>query len=384
MDIENLTIRDMQSKLVTKEISALELTDEYIKKYGGSLVTVCADQARAAAQQAQEVIDSGKASSSPLCGIPIAVSDNICTKDTKTACGSNMLQNFIPPYNAHVCDRLIAQNAVIIGKSAVGEFGMSRGGISSEATIGDPAAGEAAVTLIPTYGRVSRFGLAAFASSFDRIGVKAKNASDCAVLLEAIAGQDSRDVMTKRPENQSAIFADTAGNATGLKIALMNGNDKTNEAAALFEQQGAVSDEYTIDIDKFSHSAYYIISSAELSSNMSRYDGIKFGTRAKEDGSFEKLVKASRTQGFSYELKKRILLGNFVLSNDNIGDYFYKAMAIRQQLKEEYTKLFEKYDLILTSSDMSAKLAGLPIIKINDIYVIGNYWEENKLLTINC
>ncbi|MCL2054254.1 MAG: amidase family protein [Oscillospiraceae bacterium] len=385
MDIGKLTLRAMRGMLDRKEISAPELTSEYIKeaKASGHFVTVCADEAKAAADRAQKIINAGRAT--PLCGIPVALTDNICTEGIRTACGSKTLENFTPPYSAHVADRLNSENAVITGKTAIEEFGMH-----GSAHVSVFTADCGAVTLRPTYGRVSRFGLAAFASSFDQIGTVAGNAHDCGLLLNSIAGFDPQDVTTNKKSTPD--FTAKAGQtAKGLKIALPKEfledcPDKglinaVKEAAEWFTAQGAEVEEYSLPTVKYAYAAHRIISSAEASSNMARYDGIKFGHRSKEDGSFAELVRASRAEGFGFELKKRILLGNFALSNNNIQDYFFKAMAVRQKLREEYTALFERFNLILCGGcNIPSILAGLPVISTSGISVTGNYWDEETII----
>ncbi|MGN0664895.1 MAG: Asp-tRNA(Asn)/Glu-tRNA(Gln) amidotransferase subunit GatA [Huintestinicola sp.] len=400
MEITSLTIKDMRKMLDAKEISSPELTKAYldrINKIDGSLesyITVTEDQAMAAAEAAQKKINAGEAS--PLCGIPLAIKDNICTEGVKTTCASRMLENFVPPYNATVMEKLEAQDIVMLGKTSMDEFAMggstqtsafkktknpfdltrvpggSSGGSAAAvgadlcaAALGSDTGGSirqpssfCGVTgLKPTYGRVSRYGLVAFASSLDQIGPIARSAADCGTILNAIAGYDYHDgTVSKNPVDD--YTAKLGMDMKGVKIAVpaefyAEGIDdnvrKTVLAAAdKYKEMGAELIECSMPSLKYAVAAYYLISSAEASSNLSRYDGIKFGHRSDIPGNYNELITASRSEGFGDEVKRRILLGNYALCSGYYDAYYGKAMALKQKIREEYAAIFEKCDIILT------------------------------------
>lgn len=400
MDVTSLKIGDMRSMLDKKEISVSELTDAYLDRINAvdgkleSYITVTADAAKKAAEKAQEKINKGE--SSPLCGIPLAIKDNICTDGVKTTCASKMLENFIPPYNATVMDRLENEGIVMLGKTSMDEFAMggstqtsafkktknpydlervpggSSGGSAAAvgaslcaAAIGSDTGGSirqpssfCGVTgLKPTYGRVSRYGLVAFASSLDQIGPIAKSAADCAVILNAISGYDSHDGTSSR--NNVPDFTEKIGqDVKGMKIALpkefyADGIDDDVRTAVLkaadyYKSIGAELIDCSMPSLKYAVAAYYLISSAEASSNLSRYDGIKYGHRSEEGESFNELIANSRREGFGEEVKRRIMLGNYALSSGYYDAYYGKAMALKQKIREEYEQIFTCCDVILT------------------------------------
>ncbi len=400
MDITALKISDMRSMLDKKEISVSELTDAYLDRINAvdgkvdSYITVTADAAKKAAEKAQEKINKGEASA--LCGIPLAIKDNICTEGVKTTCASVMLENFIPPYNATVMDKLESEDIVMLGKTSMDEFAMGGstqtsafkktrnpydtnrvpGGSSggSAAAVGaslcaaalgsdtggsirQPASFCGVTGLKPTYGRVSRYGLVAFASSLDQIGPIAKSAEDCAVILNAISGFDPHDGTSSK--NEAPDFTAKIGqDIKGMKIALpkefyADGIDADVKAAVLkaadyYKSLGAELIDCSMPSLKYAVAAYYLISSAEAASNLSRYDGIKYGHRSEEGDSFNELIANSRSEGFGDEVKRRILLGNYALSSGYYDAYYGKAMALKQKIREEYDHIFANCDVILT------------------------------------
>lgn len=400
MDITSLKISDMRSMLDKKEISAPELTAAYLERINSvdgkleSYITVTAEEAEKAAEKAQDKINKGEAS--PLCGIPLAIKDNICTEGIKTTCASKMLENFIPPYNATVMDKLENEGIVMLGKTSMDEFAMggstqtsafkktknpydlervpggSSGGSAAAvgaslcaAALGSDTGGSirqpssfCGVTgLKPTYGRVSRYGLVAFASSLDQIGPVAKNASDCAVILNAISGFDPHDGTSSR--NDVPDFTAKIGqDIKGMKIAVpkefyAEGIDEevrnaVLKAADYYKSLGAELIDCSMPSLKYAVAAYYLISSAEASSNLSRYDGIKFGHRSEIGDSFNELIANSRREGFGEEVKRRIMLGNYALSSGYYDAYYGKAMALKQKIREEYEQIFTGCDVILT------------------------------------
>lgn len=406
MELASMKISEMRKLLDSGEISAPELTDAYLKRISAvddkleSYITVTADAAMQAAEKAQEFIGRGEAS--PLCGIPMAIKDNICTDGVKTTCASRMLENFVPPYNATVMEKLGAQGAVMLGKVSMDEFAMggstqtsafkktknpydlgcvpggSSGGSAAAVSadlcaaalgsdtggsIRQPSAFCGVTGLKPTYGRVSRYGLVAFASSLDQIGPIARSTEDCAVILNAIAGFDPHDGTSSR--NDVPDFTSGIGQGVkGMKIAIpqefyAEGIDDDVRRAVLkaadeYKAMGAELVECSMPSLKYAVPAYYLISSAEASSNLSRYDGIKFGHRSEEGESFNDLIAHSRSEGFGDEVKRRILLGNYALSSGYYDAYYGKAMALKQKIREEYDEIFSRCDVILTPTAPSA------------------------------
>lgn len=400
MDITSLKIRDMRGMLDKKEVSAAELADAYferIKAVDGKLesyITVTEEAAKTASQKAQSVIDKGEASA--LTGIPLAIKDNICTDGVKTTCASKMLEDFVPPYDATVMEKLNSQGIVMLGKVSMDEFAMGGstqtsafkktknpydlgrvpGGSSggSAAAVGaslcaaalgsdtggsirQPASFCGVTGLKPTYGRVSRYGLVAFASSLDQIGPIARDAHDCAIILNAISGYDYHDG-TSAKRDVPDFTAKIGENISGMKIALPKEfyaegidaevRDAVTKAAKWYESQGAVIVDCSMPSLKYAVAAYYLIASAEASSNLSRYDGIKYGHRSDKGDSYNDLICNSRSEGFGDEVKRRILLGNYALSSGYYDAYYGKAMALKQKIREEYDSIFRNCDVILT------------------------------------
>ena len=400
MDLTALKISDLRSMLDKKELSAKELTDAYLDRIKAvddkleSYITVTAEAAEKAAEKAQEKINKGEASA--LCGIPLAIKDNICTDGVKTTCSSKMLENFVPFYNATVMDKLENEGAVMLGKVSMDEFAMggstqtsafkktknpydltrvpggSSGGSAAAvsaslcaAALGSDTGGSirqpssfCGVTgLKPTYGRVSRYGLVAFASSLDQIGPIAKSAEDCAVILNAIAGYDPHDGTSSK--NEVPDFTAKIGqDIKGMKIAIpkefyAEGIDDEVRKAVLaaadyYKSLGAELVDCSMPSLKYAVAAYYLISSAEASSNLSRFDGIKYGHRSEEGENFAELISNSRREGFGEEVKRRIMLGNYALSSGYYDAYYGKAMALKQKIREEYENIFTGCDVILT------------------------------------
>ena len=375
-----MKIRDMRKALDSKEISAKELAQTYferIKKYDDkvkSFITVTEEKALEQAEKAQGVIDKGEAKA--LTGIPVAVKDNICTEGVKTTCASKMLENFVPPYNATVMEKLDAENIVMLGKTSMDEFAMGGStqtsafaktknpydldrvpGGSSGGSIRQPAAFCGVTGIKPTYSRVSRFGLVAFASSLDQIGSIGLDAHDCAILLNEICGYDFHDGTSSKLEVPD-FTAKIGESMKGMKIALpkefyaegINDEVKTAvlKAAEEYKAMGAELIECSMPSLKYAVPCYYLLACAEAASNLSRYDGIKYGHRTLTADSYEELIIKSRSEGFGEEVKRRILLGNYCLSSGYYDAYYRKAMALRQLIRKEYNDIFEKCDVILT------------------------------------
>lgn len=405
MRLENTTIRELRSALDRKEIGAEELCREYlrrIERYDGALscyITVTEEEALEAARAAQKRIDSGEAGT--LTGIPVAIKDNICTAGVRTTCSSRMLEEFIPPYDAAVIERLKAEGYVLLGKASLDEFAMggsnqtsafaktsnpydtsrvpggSSGGSAAAVSAGlcaaalgsdtggsvrQPASFCGVTGIKPTYGRVSRYGLIAYASSLDQIGAICRDSHDCALMMNSICGADSRDATTARLPVPD--FTERLGRSIrGMKIALPKeffSEDIDSEvkatvtaAAMALESQGAVLCECSIPDIRYAVQAYYLIACAEAASNLSRFDGIKYGLRGEGRSCYE-MVCDSRSRGFGGEVKRRIILGNYALSSGYYDAYYKKAMALRQRITEEYEAVLSDAEVILTPTAPTA------------------------------
>lgn len=396
-----MNLTDLRKKLDGKEISSVEITKEYIAKSKklnpelGAYITICEEEAIADAEAADKKIAAGE--SSPLLGIPLAIKDNILTKGIKTTCASKMLENYIPPYNATVMEKLSSQGAVTLGKTAMDEFAMggssqncvftkpknphdftkvpggSSGGSASAVaadlccaalgsdtggSIRQPASFCGETGMKPTYGTVSRFGLVAFGSSLDQIGPIAHSAKDCGIILNAISGQDKNDHTSRNVKIDflSELGKDIKGTKIGLpKEFFAEGIDSevkeaVLKAAEFYKSQGAELVEVSMPSLKYAISAYYLLACAEASSNLSRYDGVKYGYRTENPSSYDELIRKSRSEGFGEEVKRRILLGTYALSSGYYDAYYKKALAVRQQLKKEHEEIFEKCHCMLTPS----------------------------------
>lgn len=399
MDIKRTNIRALRKALDSKEISAAELCGEYFKRIEEtdprllSYISVTKEKALQDAEKAQAVINAGN--SAPLTGIPLAVKDNICIDGVRTTCASKMLENFIPPYNAAVIEKLNAQGYVLLGKTSMDEFAMggstqtsafaktrnpydlervpggSSGGSAAAVAAGlapaalgsdtggsirQPASFCGVTGIKPTYGRVSRYGLVAFASSLDQIGPIANDARDCALLLNAICGHDRHDATSANVDTPD--FSEKIGKPiSGLKIALPKEffsdavepavKQHVLDASKELEKRGAVLVDCSMPGLKYAVPAYYLIACAEAASNLSRFDGIKYGFRG-EGRTYEELIRDSRSRGFGEEVKRRILLGNYALSSGYYDAYYKKALALKQEIIKEYNDIFGIADVILT------------------------------------
>lgn len=400
MDITRLTIKEARGLLDNKEISAVELTHMYLDRINlldgkvESYLSVTEDMAIENAQQAQNIIDSGK--SSLLTGIPVSIKDNICIEGTKTTCASKMLEDFVSPYTATAVNKLLADNAVILGKTNLDEFAMggstensafkttknpfdlsrvpggSSGGsaacVSASLALGSlgsdtggsvrqPASFCGVVGMKPTYGLVSRYGLVAFASSFDQIGPIAKTVEDCAIILDSICGNDSKDATSLKYENDSSYSSSVSGDIKGFKIGLpkeyltegLNAEVKASLYKSIdkLESMGAKIEEFSMPVLKHAVPAYYLMSSAEASSNLSRYDGVKYGYRADNCKTFNELIGKSRAEAFGKEVKRRILLGTYALASGYYDAYYKKALKLRTLISNGFNEAFSKYDVVL-------------------------------------
>ncbi|MFR7720942.1 MAG: Asp-tRNA(Asn)/Glu-tRNA(Gln) amidotransferase subunit GatA [Hominilimicola sp.] len=386
--------------LDSKEISAVELTEQYLDRIEksdkeiNSYITVCKENALADAKKAQEVIDSGN--SGAFTGLPISVKDNICTLGVKTTCASHMLDDFIPPYNATVMEKLKKDNIVMLGKTNMDEFAMggssqtsyfggvknpydltrvtggSSGGAAASVSadlcaaalgsdtggsVRQPASFCGVTGLKPTYGTVSRWGLIAFASSLDQIGVIAKSAEDTGYMLEGIYGYDENDA-TSSKKSEGNYNSLIGSDVNKLKIGVpkeffgdgLNDEVKTAvlNAVEYYKKLGCEIVDVSLPSLEYAVSAYYLISSAEAASNLSRFDGIKYGLRSGLGEDFNDLIKNSRREGFGQEVKRRIMLGNYALCSGYYDAYYKNATRIRTQIRNEYSDIFSKCDVMLT------------------------------------
>ena len=387
---------------VIAQLAVIEAREEKTQCY----ITIMREEALKKAEEIQAKIDSGELKDAKLAGVPIAIKDNMCTKGTLTTCSSHMLENFVPPYNATAIEKLEAAGCIIIGKTNMDEFAMgsttetsalkttinpwnsqhvpggSSGGsaaaVSAEeafvalgsdtgGSIRQPSGYCGVVGMKPTYGTVSRYGLIAYASSLDQIGPIARNVTDCATLLEIISGHDEKDstsVPTQSYDYTSALKNDVKGMKIGIPRGYL-GEGLSEEvklavlaAAEEFKKQGAIVEEFDLEGIDSAIPAYYVIASAEASSNLSRYDGIKYGYKTKEFEGLQDVYKKSRSEGFGEEVKRRMMIGAFVLSSGYYDAYYNKALKVKALIKKSFDQAFEHYDMILgpVAPDVAPKL----------------------------
>ena len=469
MEITELTVHELIEKLKNKELTSTEITQSYIDRIKEkepevqAFVTTLEDEAIKQAKEIDEKRATGEIENN-LAGIPIGIKDNMCTKGIKTTCSSHMLENFVSPYDATVVEKLKSENLIDLGKLNMDEFAMggsteysyfhktynpwnlnkvpggSSGGSAAAVaanmvpwalgsdtggSIRQPSSFCGVVGLKPTYGLISRYGLVAFASSLDQIGPITKDVEDSAILLNLIAGHDEKDT-TSADIAKKDYTKNLKNNIKGKKIGVpkeffvegINAEvkEKLQEAIETYKELGAEVEEFSLDIAKYSLATYYIIACAEASSNLGRFDGIRYGYRTPEFSNLKELYKKSRSEGFGPEVKRRIILGTYVLSSGYYDAYYKKAQQVRTLVMNEFQKAFEKYDVILTPTSptvafdigsksnnplemyladictVSVNIAGLPGISIPcgvdkegmpvGMQLIGNKFEEEKLLNI--
>lgn len=461
------TIAELAAGLRSGEYTSEELTRYFldrIEKFDGQLnsyVTVTADEALEQAREADKRIADGSAG--PLTGIPIAHKDIFCTSGVRTSCGSRMLDNFVAPYDATVVQRFRQAGVVMLGKTNMDEFAMGSSNETSfygpvknpwdlDAVPGGSSGGSAAAVaarlapgatgtdtggsirqpaalcgitgLKPTYGRVSRYGMIAFASSLDQGGPMARTAEDCALMLGAMAGFDERD-STSAERDVPDYTADLGNDLKGLKIGLPKeyfgeGLDAEvakviDEAVGEYRKMGAEVVEISLPNTHLAVPTYYVVAPAECSSNLSRFDGVRFGYRAEEPKDLEDLYKRSRGEGFGPEVKRRIMVGTYALSAGYYDAYYLKAQRLRRLISDDFTKAFEQVDVIMGPTSpgvafnigekaddpvtmylsdiytIAVNLAGLPGMSVPAGFVgkrpvglqlIGNYFDEARLLNV--
>jgi len=411
--LHELTIQEAHRLLENKEISSEELTRAILERIQGvedrvdAFITVAADEALHQAKEADQKIAQGRCE--PLTGIPLAIKDVICARGMRTTCGSKILENFIPPYDATVIGILKKAGAVIVGKSNMDEFAMgsstensgykitrnpwdltrvpggSSGGsaaaVAADMCLGalgsdtggsirQPASYCSTVGMKPTYGRVSRFGLVAFASSLDQIGPLSKNVTDCAILLKAIAGYDSADstsVPREVPDYTAALQKGLKGIRVGIPAEYrategMDGEVFTavDNAVRVIEDLGAEKIEISLPHTEYAVAAYYVIAPSEASSNLARYDGVKYGMRDKSQDDMIKMYRSTRSKGFGPEVQRRIIIGTYCLSAGYYDAYYGKSSQVRTLIIKDFAKAFEKCDALL------CPVAPTPAFKIGE------------------
>ena len=401
MDITELTVHELQEKLKNKELTITEITKAYVDRINEkekdvqAFITILTDEAVEQAKDIQEKIDNGEITGE-FAGIPIGIKDNICTKGIKTTCASKMLENFVAPYDATVMNKINAEEMINLGKLNMDEFAMggsteysyfkktrnpwdlsrvpggSSGGSAAAVaanmvpwalgtdtggSIRQPASFCGVVGLKPTYGLVSRYGVVAFASSLDQVGVFTKDVQDCAELLNVIVGYDEMD-STSVDVGSKDYTKSLQKDVKGLKIGVpkefygegINPEVKASLEKAIdeYKKMGAEVEEFSLDIANYALATYYIIACAEASSNLGRYDGIRYTYRSPEAKTLKEIYKKSRSEAFGAEVKRRIILGTYVLSSGYYDAYYKKAQQVRTLVMNEFNKAFEKYDIIVT------------------------------------
>jgi aspartyl-tRNA(Asn)/glutamyl-tRNA(Gln) amidotransferase subunit A len=464
----NFTVHELHELLLNREISSVEITRSLLTRINeldkriGAYVTVNADSALNQAEQADRIIANGD--TSPLTGIPILIKDIICTKNIRTTCCSKILENFIPPYDACVVEKLKSQNAVILGKANMDEFAMgsstehsafhpthnpwdlscvpggSSGGSAAAVaadlaicalgtdtggSVRQPAAFCGTVGLKPTYGRVSRYGLVAFASSLDQIGPICKDAIDCGLILNCIAGHDKRDSTSLRipvPDYIKNLTTDIKGLRIGVpREYFVEGMQEEvrvalETAVKLFEDMGAVVDrDVSLPYTKYALAVYYILAPSEASANLARFDGVKYGFSQQDTDNVIEMTAQTRQFGFGPEVKRRIMLGTYALSAGYYDAYYRKAQKVRTLIRQDFEEAFKKCDVLLTPTSptvafkigekldnlmqmylsdvctLPINIAGVPAISVPagfagnlpiGMQIIAKHFDENTLLKI--
>ena len=427
MDLTTIDYSQLAQKIKTKELNCVEVTQKFLEKIDrqsdlNAFISVFRDTALRRAQEIDRKIAAGTAGQ--LAGLVLGVKDLLVLQDAPTTCGSKILSNFISPYNATVLDKLLAQDAIFIGKTNMDEFAMgssnessffgpvknprdtarvpggSSGGSAAAVagnmctaalgsdtggSIRQPAAFCGVVGLKPTYGRISRFGLVAYASSLDQIGPISKSVSDAALLLNVIAGYDSRESTSANvpvDDYMSFLGQDVKGLRIGLpKEYFAEGLDpeikqKIDAQIKVLQASGAEIMDVSLPHTEYAIAAYYIIATAEASSNLARYDGARYGVRAKDARDLEDMYVQSRSQGFGSEVKRRIMLGTYVLSTGYYDAYYRKAQKVRTLIKKDFENVFAKVDCLLTpvspttAFKLDEKLDDPLTMYLSDVYTV--------------
>ncbi len=467
MSLLNMTATELAAAIKAGKTTAIEATQEMLAQIAAKendyhcYISIQQEEALEQARQVQKKIEAGELTG-PLAGVPMAVKDNLCIKNRQTTCASKMLADFVPPYSAEAVLRLEKAGAVILGKTNMDEFamgsttetsayGITRNPWNIEHVPGGSSGGSAAavaaqecfyalgsdtggsvrqpasfcgvVGMKPTYGTVSRYGLIAYASSLEQIGVIAKDVSDCAAVLETISAYDKKDSTSLNRQDTDFTKALT-DDVKGFKIGIPKDyfgeglqtevKDAVLQAAGILELKGAIVEEFELGLTDYAIPAYYTIASAEASSNLERFDGVKYGYRTKDYSGLHHMYKKSRCEGFGEEVKRRIMLGSFVLSSGYYEAYYLKALKVKALIKKRFDSAFAKYDMILTPTapttapklgeslidplqmylgdiyTISANLAGLPGISVPcgkdkrglpiGLQLLGDCFQEKKII----
>lgn len=429
MDLYSLTLTEVANKIRNKEVTIKDVLDDIYSRIDevepkvDAYITLTQKKAYERAEKLQQKLDNGE-DIGVLGGVPIAIKDNICTNGVKTTCASKMLENHTPIYDATVIKKLEDAGAIVIGKTNMDEFAMgsstetsyfkktknpwdltrvpggSSGGSAAAVSaqmayaslgsdtggsIRQPASYCSVVGLKPTYGLVSRFGLVAFASSLDQIGPFARTVEDAALMLDVISGHDKMDTTSANLEKQNyseALVNDVKGKVIGIPTDFItDGINKEvkeayDKAIETLKSAGAEIKEITLEYAKYSLATYYIIATAEASSNLGRYDGIRYGYRTQDFSDLEELYRKTRTEGFGAEVKRRIMLGTYVLSSGYYDAYYKRAQQVRTLIVENFKKAFDSCDVIMiptapnTSFKFGAHNASPLEMYLEDIYTV--------------
>ena len=443
MDLLDLTALELGKKIQAGEVTAPEAAAAALRRIREmepsihAYVTVDEEGAMAQAETVQREIEAGRLSG-PLAGVPVAIKDNICTEGLRTTCSSKILEHFVPTYTAQAAEQLKKAGAVILGKTNMDEFAMgsttetsafgpTRNPWNTDHVPGGSSGGSCAAVaakecfyalgsdtggsirqpssfcgvtgIKPTYGTVSRWGLIAYGSSLDQIGPIAKDVADCAAILEVIAGRDVKDATSMERQDTdftAALTKDVRGMRIGIPASYFGeGLDPevagaVKEAARVLADAGAVVEEFDLGLVDYAIPAYYVIASAEASSNLSRFDGVKYGFRAADYEGLHDMYKKTRSQGFGPEVKRRIMLGSFVLSSGYYDAYYLKALRTKALIKREFDKAFASYDCILapaapsTAPRLGESLQDPLKMYLGDIYTISVNLAGLPGMTVPC
>ena len=443
MSLMNLTAVELGKKIKNKEVTVVEATKAAFDAIDAkedkvnSFVTVDREGALKRAEEVQKLIDDGKLDG-PLAGVPVAIKDNMCTEGLLTTCSSKILGNFVPTFTSEAVLNLEKAGAVILGKTNMDEFAMgsttetsaygetknpwnlehvpggSSGGscaaVAAEecfyalgsdtgGSIRQPSSFCGVTGIKPTYGTVSRYGLIAYGSSLDQIGPVAKDVTDCAAILEIIASHDEKDSTSVKRDDldfTSALVDDVKGMKIGIpKDYLGEGldsevKDAILNAAKVLEEKGAIVEEFDLSLVEYAIPAYYVIACAEASSNLARFDGVKYGYRTEEYDGLHNMYKKSRSEGFGAEVKRRIMLGSFVLSSGYYDAYYLKALRTKALIKKAFDEAFAKYDVILgpaaptTAPKLGESLSDPLKMYLGDIYTISVNLAGLPGITVPC
>lgn len=467
MDLYKLKAHELKKMIDNKEVKVEEVTNSFLKRISetddkiGAYLYVAKDEALKKAKELDKKIENGE-QVGELSGIPVAVKDNISVKGMQNTCGSKILEGYIAPYDSFVTQKLKENDAVILGKSNMDEFAMGSSNETSaykkvrnpwdlERVPGGSSGGSAAavagfeaalslgtetggsvrqpaslcgiVGLKPTYGRVSRNGVVAFGSTLDQVGTMGKDVEDCAMITKAISGLDKGDFTTSNkdvPNYKDFLKKDIKGMKLGLPVDFFKGldskiQDKIMDAVKVLKENGAIVEEIKLPLASYSLADYYIIGCAEASSNLARFDGIRYGKRAKDFKDSVDIYFKSRSEGFGSEVKRRIMLGTYVLSAGYYDAYYKKALKVRRLIIDEFREVFKKYDAIITPTSpttafklgektkdvlsmylsdiytVPVNMAGIPAISVPcgfvdglpvGLQIMGNYFDEGKLFNI--